>query len=616
MKQLRKTAWILLSMAALAALLAVSGAAAPARSVEQAYTQPGGGIFYGTPCGDELFHYVRARDGAILTQGEYGVWLHAGTDDRYLLDEPTETVSEEAWVQRQMTAHPAPDRNILLSPSAQAPAPQAVTGDRSLLVILVDFRDTQIQYEELWADLVFGEADSVRRFYSDATGGGINLIPARENYAGPGAADDGVVRVELNYNHPDNGGSAAIARDAIRAAAGSVDFAAYDRNNDRKITPDELHILVVCAGYEASYDERVSPNVWGHHSTEGLNSYGALAGGKTFTDYAQVGEVHRNLGSAGHVSAIGILCHELGHDLGLPDLYGYGRSRGLGGFSLMANGSWGSQPGQHSGTTPVFPDAYCLELLGAFPVLKIPPGTSFDGALGSISTGHKNLLRIDIPGSREYFLIENRQPEQNDQAMRYYMSSAAMGGLAVYRINTNFTNNYEDGRQVALLIEADEGLIGYSRLQNDELTGNDPFYYVSGARPVKLNRATLPSTHLQGGGSAWFSFLCNSGPGVSMGLSVGPLLTASPQMLTLNYRSGTGLITAAYTAGPVTYTSNDTGIVTVDGGGRVSAVRGGLGTAIITVSDGSEISDTVTVTVQYAWWQWIIMYLLFGWIWY
>ena len=601
---------------ALAAILAVSGAAAPARSVEQAYTQPGGGVFFGTPYGDELFHYVRARDGAILTRGEDGVWVHAGTDDRYLLDQPAKTVSEDAWVQRQMAAHPAPDRSGLLpSPGAMAEVSgtQAVTGERQLLVILTDFRDVKIRHEALWADLVFGDTDSVRRYFSDATGGSINIVPAQESHVGAGAANDGVVRVELGYNHPNNGGSAAIARDAIRAAASYVDFASYDRNNDRRITPDELHILVVCAGYEASYDERVTPNVWGHHSTGGLNSYGSLAGGKSFTNYAQVGEEHRYLEGAGRVSTIGIICHELGHDLGLPDLYGYGRSRGLGGFSLMSNGSWGRLLGQYSGETPVFLDAYSLELLGAFPVRGIAPGTSFDGALASISGG-KSILRIDIPGSREYFLIENRQPDLNDQAMRHYMNPAAMGGLAVYRINREFSNNYEDGKQVALLIEAEQGIIGYSRLQNNELMNTDPFYYIDGVRPTRLNRATSPSTRLQGGGSAWFNFLCKSGPGASMDLFVGPLLTASPQILSLDYRSGTGWITPAYATGPVTFTSNNTGIATVDGNGRVSAH--GRGTATVTVSDGSEVNDTVTVTVQYAWWQWIIVIVLFGWIWY
>jgi len=618
MKQLRQAAPALFAVAALAILFAVSGSAAPARSVEQAFTQPDGGVFYGTPCGDEFFHYVKARGGALLTLGDDGVWRHAGTDARYLLDEPPAPAVEAAWLEEQMAAIPAPGYSALQpDPGNEAPGPQAITGEQPLLVVLVDFRDVKIQCEALWADLVFGEADSVRRFYSDATSGALNIVPARESHAGAGAAGDGVVRVALNYDHPNpedfrSGKNYSTALDAVKAAAGLVDFASYDKNRDLSVTSDELHILVVCAGYEDSYGGGYTPSVWGHYSRALLGT----AGGRRIAGHMMIGEFHGD-----HMSTIGIICHELGHSFGLPDLYSNGRMLGLGGFSVMSNGNWGHLPGEEYGETPVFLDAYSLELLGAFPVRDATPGTGFDGALQSISTGKKSILRLRVPGSGEYFLIENRQLEMNDLAMGNFMGYDAPGGLAVYRINPQFTDNYEDGRQVAILLEADEGVVGYSRLQNDELFGTDPFYYVSGERPVNLNRATSPSTRLQGGGSGWFNFLCASEPGTSMDLSISPILTASPKSLILDYRRGTGKITAAHAAGPVSFTSDDTGIVTVDSSGNVRAVQGGMGTATITVSDGSvidglEISDTVAVTVRYAWWQWLILVLLFGWIWY
>ena len=40
------------------------------------------------------------------------------------------------------------------------------------------------------------------------------------------------------------------------------------------------------------------------------------------------------------------------------------------------------------------------------------------------------------------------------------------------------------------------------------------------------------------------------------------------------------------------------------------------GTAVITGRDGDGFTASVTVTVRYAWWQWLIIILLFGWIWY
>ena len=240
MKQLCKAALLFISIAALAALFAASGAAAPALGEERVFTQPGGGTFLGTPAGDEQFHYVKAGDGAVLTRGEDGLWYYAGTDDRYLLDTPAAAIGEDAWVRQQMAAVlPAPENG---APQLRLAAPDlsamAVTGNQNLLVLLVDFRDVKIQYEAQWANLVFGEEGSVKRYYSDATGGAIAFVPARESYVGAGAAGDGVVRVALDRDHP-NDKSVAVTRDAIRAAANLVDFASYDRNSDRRLTSDE-----------------------------------------------------------------------------------------------------------------------------------------------------------------------------------------------------------------------------------------------------------------------------------------------------------------------------------------------------------------------------------------
>ncbi|MCL2495331.1 MAG: M6 family metalloprotease domain-containing protein [Oscillospiraceae bacterium] len=609
MNRIRKAALLIISIAALAALFAAAGMAAPALSVERTFTQPGGGQFLGTPCGDEFFHYVKASDGAVLTRGEDGVWYHAGTDDRYLLDAPAARANEAQWTAQQAAAHPAPDYSELLpdiSPGGGLTA-QAVTGNQTLLVLLVDFLDVQIQYEERWADLVFGEENSVKRYYSEATGGSIHVVPARESYTGAGAANDGVARVSLNYNHPNNSSrESTIAIDAIKAAAGCVDYAAYDINKDRRITGSELQILVVCAGYEDSGIGE-TPSVWAHYymSPFGIGS----EGGKTIVNYMMVGEIY-----CSQMMTIGIPCHELGHGFGLPDLYSNGDSAGLGGFSLMASGCYGATSGQYSGETPVFLDAYCLELLGAFPVQALPTGASFAGAVQSMSTGDKNILRLNVPGGKEYFLIENRQFEMYDAGLWKY--NTVSGGMAVYRVNTEFKNNYVDGRQLVTLLEADEGVLGYSMLQQKgRLYGNDPFYYLSEdeARPICLSRATVPSTLLQNGGSGWFSLLCMSEPDPAMELSISPILTASPQVLALNYR-GAGKITPTYAAAPVTYTSSNPGVVTVDSNGSVSSV--GTGTAAITVSDATGMTDTVAVTVSYAWWQWLVRVLLLGFLWY
>ena len=57
---------------------------------------------------------------------------------------------------------------------------------------------------------------------------------------------------------------------------------------------------------------------------------------------------------------------------------------------------------------------------------------------------------------------------------------------------------------------------------------------------------------------------------------------------------------------------------TVDENGNVYAAKTGSATITVTVTDeyGNKVTDTCDVNAQYTWWQWIIVIVLFGWIWY
>lgn len=65
----------------------------------------------------------------------------------------------------------------------------------------------------------------------------------------------------------------------------------------------------------------------------------------------------------------------------------------------------------------------------------------------------------------------------------------------------------------------------------------------------------------------------------------------------------------------IIYTSSDTSVATVDENGNVNAVGTGKATITATV-EGTDISDSCEVNVTYAWWQWIIIILLLGFLWY
>ncbi len=68
----------------------------------------------------------------------------------------------------------------------------------------------------------------------------------------------------------------------------------------------------------------------------------------------------------------------------------------------------------------------------------------------------------------------------------------------------------------------------------------------------------------------------------------------------------------------VEYKSSNSGVVSVDKNGNVYGAKKGSAVITCTVTDelGNEVSDTCTVNVKYTWWQWIIVIVLFGWIWY
>ena len=88
-------------------------------------------------------------------------------------------------------------------------------------------------------------------------------------------------------------------------------------------------------------------------------------------------------------------------------------------------------------------------------------------------------------------------------------------------------------------------------------------------------------------------------------------LTLNKTSVTLLYKSSETLTASE----AVTWTSSNEKAVKLDANGKLTTV--GSGTAVITahsVQGGK--TATCTVTVKYAWWQWLILIFLLGFIWY
>ncbi len=91
----------------------------------------------------------------------------------------------------------------------------------------------------------------------------------------------------------------------------------------------------------------------------------------------------------------------------------------------------------------------------------------------------------------------------------------------------------------------------------------------------------------------------------------------------INYKSANAMVPVIIEhSGDVDYTveysSSNSSVATVDNKGNITATGTGEAEITVTVTDeyGNTVEDTCTVTVSYAWWQWIIVILFFGWLWY
>lgn len=103
---------------------------------------------------------------------------------------------------------------------------------------------------------------------------------------------------------------------------------------------------------------------------------------------------------------------------------------------------------------------------------------------------------------------------------------------------------------------------------------------------------------------------------------LGKVNSVSVGNISMNYKDST-TVTPSINADEgvkytVSYSSSDTGIAQVDANGKITATGKGNATITVTVKDqyGNTVTDTCNVEVKYSWWQWIIVIVLFGWIWY
>lgn len=129
---------------------------------------------------------------------------------------------------------------------------------------------------------------------------------------------------------------------------------------------------------------------------------------------------------------IGTVAHETGHAFGLPDLYdtdlnSSARTQGIGEWGLMGSGNY-ARP-----YSPARFEAWSLFELGWVNVDTLSSGREVQ--LGPVASGD-TVLYLPIPGTDEFFLLENRQAQESDSAqMNPAFTRHKSPGLLVWHID-------------------------------------------------------------------------------------------------------------------------------------------------------------------------------------
>lgn len=419
------------AFAAVSLLLASAAVsvAAPARNTPFVLRQPDGTPFVARQFGDEWMNGTQTLDGyTIIKDARSGVWTYADVTQAGKLVASPYVVGRDLPYALPPFVRPAVDPQSPTLAGKQAftvDAPADFTGDRKMLVILVEFDDTPATTTPAeWQSRAFGTSDSVKDFYDKASYGALNLIPAEET----SGTNDGIVEWRpLRPAHPNFGGSIAgngpaLAQEAMTAAAEFVDYAAFDTNGNGFVSASELLVIIIVAGNEGAFGD-CSPSVWAHQLST------------TISPYAMFGERHCDDLSDPVVDAqatIGIIVHEVGHLLGLPDLYDTDdSSEGVGRWSVMSRGLWNevTQPGD----SPSLMDPWSKLTLG-WVVPTMVAGTLRNQAIPDAATS-PTVFRF-LAGS-EYFLVENRNGDSYDAGL-------PSPGLLIWHIDDAQANNQQE----------------------------------------------------------------------------------------------------------------------------------------------------------------------------
>ena len=447
--------------------------------------------------GDERVHWAESEDGHTLLTGDDGALYYAMPDGKggmmpsqhlalprdmrakatndFLLTIPTHLHFSQAQVEQMLSLW-----NRVEQQAGKQKSMDGVLGEKEFLVILFAFQDQAFTNNKAAFQALFNQVGytanhatgSVHDYYYDCSYGQFSL---HVDVVGPFTG----VYETAHYGNSDNGYQ-DFASEAVDSAAKYVDFSKYDNDKDGYI--DGLHIIFAGHGEEAGAG---ADKIWSHK----WNIFSSPTYNNTVINvYSCSPECSGNQGT--NLTAVGVICHELGHVFGSPDYYDTdyagsgGDFPGLGEWDIMSSGSW-----NNSGRTPAHHNPYTKIYIYKWATCDTLT-TSQIVHLNRIEDSKEDYHRVNTSTPGDFFLIENRQKEKWDRHIPGH-------GMLVYHIHPDAHGasvaNYRHPQQIYILAHT-----------ADTFPSAQPYTYGSLNSTNAAYPGTIRRTRLDDNSCPWF----------------------------------------------------------------------------------------------------------------
>jgi M6 family metalloprotease-like protein len=336
---------------------------------------------------------------------------------RRILTDATRAVNVGAGVRALLLA-----LAVVLGGATPTPAASTAVGDLPILVVLAGFPDRPLEYDRAHFTTLI---DRLVAYYGEVSSGRLRIVP----HMGGGPV---VTLPQARATYV--GRAADLARDALR----EFERVAVDPADTRALAEAQGVIVFFAGTGRESHVAKGDPDDPWSNYTSLVPSVGRIR------DACVIAETE-----VPPFSPYGVLCHEFGHLLGLPELYAPGGAahEGIGVWGLMGQGTWLGR-----GESPPHLDAWSKARLGWVDVDTIEQTTT--GVRVPAVTREPRVVRIPVsPGNKaEYYLLENRLREGADAQL-------PGEGLLVWHVDERRwgfrTGQRDPARKLLHLVEAD-----------------------------------------------------------------------------------------------------------------------------------------------------------------